>query len=253
MADNKKYYYMRLKENFFDSDAIVLLESLPDGVLYSNILLKMYLKSLKNNGLLMVNDLIPYNTNMIATITRHPVGVVEKALEVFRQLNLIDVLESGAIYMSDIELFIGQSSTEAERKKLNRQRVLAVPDKCRTNVGQMSTIDRDIYRDIDKDKDIDIEIDKESEGSKTKRFVPPTLEEVKEYIASRGNKIDAEKFYYYYDARNWELSKGRKVKKWKSCVITWEKEQGKYEGKKNKIEINEKQREGMNDVIDWGM
>ena len=45
MADNKKYYYMRLKENFFDSSEISLLESMPDGYLYSNILLKLYLRS----------------------------------------------------------------------------------------------------------------------------------------------------------------------------------------------------------------
>ena len=41
MADNKKYNYMRLKENFFDSSEISLLESMPDGYLYSNILLKL--------------------------------------------------------------------------------------------------------------------------------------------------------------------------------------------------------------------
>ena len=40
MADNRKYYYLKLKENYFDEDAIVLLESMQDGVLYSNILLK---------------------------------------------------------------------------------------------------------------------------------------------------------------------------------------------------------------------
>ena len=50
MADNRKYYYLKLKENYFDEDAIVLLESMQDGVLYSNILLKLYLKSLKNGG-----------------------------------------------------------------------------------------------------------------------------------------------------------------------------------------------------------
>lgn len=50
MSDNKKYYYMRLKENFFDSDAMVIMESMPDGYLYSNILLKLYLKSLKGDG-----------------------------------------------------------------------------------------------------------------------------------------------------------------------------------------------------------
>ena len=38
MADNRKYYYLKLKENFFDSDSIVLLEDMKDGILYSNIL-----------------------------------------------------------------------------------------------------------------------------------------------------------------------------------------------------------------------
>ena len=43
MADNRKYYYLKLKESYFDDDAIVLLESMQDGVIYSNILLKLYL------------------------------------------------------------------------------------------------------------------------------------------------------------------------------------------------------------------
>ena len=42
MADNRKYYYLKLKESYFDEDAIVLLESMQDGMLYSNILLKLY-------------------------------------------------------------------------------------------------------------------------------------------------------------------------------------------------------------------
>ncbi len=50
MADNRKYYYLKLKENYFDEDAVVLLESMQDGIVYSNILLKLYLKSLKNGG-----------------------------------------------------------------------------------------------------------------------------------------------------------------------------------------------------------
>ena len=35
MSDNRKYYYLKLKENYFDDDSIVLLESMQDGVLYS--------------------------------------------------------------------------------------------------------------------------------------------------------------------------------------------------------------------------
>ena len=53
MADGKIYYYMRLKDNFFDTNEMVVLESLQDGYLYSNILLKLYLRSLRDNGRLM--------------------------------------------------------------------------------------------------------------------------------------------------------------------------------------------------------
>lgn len=135
MADNKKYYYLKLKENFFDSDSMVLLESMPDGILYSNILMKMYLKSLRNDGYLVLNNAIPYNAQMIATVTRHQIGTVEKALEIFKQLGLIDVLDSGAIYMSDIQLFVGKSSTEADRKRESRMKIKQAEQLA---IGQMS-------------------------------------------------------------------------------------------------------------------
>ena len=134
MADNRKYYYLKLKENFFDSDSIVLLEDMKDGILYSNILLKLYLKSLKNGGKLQLDEHIPYTAQMIATLTRHQIGTVERALEIFRQLGLVEQLDSGAFYMTDIELMIGQSSTEAERKRAARleNKALYRPDKRRT-------------------------------------------------------------------------------------------------------------------------
>ena len=69
MSDNRKYYYLKLKESYFDDDAIVLLESMQDGMLYSNILLKLYLKSLKYGGTLQLDENIPYTAQMIATIT----------------------------------------------------------------------------------------------------------------------------------------------------------------------------------------
>ena len=82
MSDNRKYYYLKLKENYFDDDSIVLLESMQDGVLYSNILLKLYLKSLKHGGRLQLDENIPYTAQMIATITRQQIGTVEKALQI---------------------------------------------------------------------------------------------------------------------------------------------------------------------------
>ena len=139
MSDNRKYYYLKLKENYFDDDSIVLLESMQDGVLYSNILLKLYLKSLKHGGRLQLDENIPYTAQMIATITRQQIGTVERALQIFLKLGLVEVLESGTFYMSNIELLIGQSSTEAERKRAARlqNKTLSAP---RTNGGHLSDI-----------------------------------------------------------------------------------------------------------------
>ena len=159
MADNRKYYYLKLKENFFDSDSIVLLEDMKDGILYSNILLKLYLKSLKNGGRLQLDEHIPYTAQMIATLTRHQIGTVERALAIFQQLGLVEQLDCGLLYMTDIELMIGQSSTEAERKRAARleNKALLPP---RTNGGHLSDIRPP---EIEIKKEIDIELEKEGE------------------------------------------------------------------------------------------
>ena len=159
MADKRKYYYLKLKESYFDDDAIVLLESMPDGILYSNILLKLYLKSLKNGGKLQLDEHIPYTAQMIATLTRHQIGTVERAIKVFLQLGLVEQLDGGLLYMTDIELMIGQSSTEGERKRAARRENRALLPQ-RTNVGHLSDIRPP---EIEIEKEIDIEIEKEGE------------------------------------------------------------------------------------------
>jgi len=154
MADNKQYYYMRLKDNFFDSDNIKLLESVPnDGYKFTNILLKMYLKSLKNNGSLMFNGRIPFNTEMLSVVTGHSIGDVDRAIEMFKEFGLIEILDSGEIYMMNIQEFIGKTTTEADRKRAYRKEI---DDKKNigTNVRQNS--DKTI-------PEIELEIEKELE------------------------------------------------------------------------------------------
>lgn len=163
MADNKKYYYMRLKENFFDSDEMIILENMDngDGIIYSNILLKLYLRSLKYEGRLMFNERIPFNPQMLSTIVRHPVGVVEKALRAFVDLGLVEVMDNGAIYMLDIQNFIGRTSTEADRKKIYRAQIakekgLLIEDGRMS--GQMSdkrTPELEIERELKIEKEVE--------------------------------------------------------------------------------------------------
>lgn len=123
MADNKKYYYLKLKENFFDSEEMIILQNMENGYIYSDILLKLYLRSLKNEGRLMFKKLIPYTPSALAQVVRHSEETVEKALEIFQQLELVEILDNGAIYMLDIQNFIGSSSTEADRRREYDRRI----------------------------------------------------------------------------------------------------------------------------------
>ena len=119
----KGYYYLKLKENFFESDELKILESMENGYLYSNILLKLYLKALKNNGKLTFNEFIPYDIKMLATITGHNVDIVEKAIKIFQGMHLIDILDNGAIFMLDMQKMIGSISNEGVRKAEYRERI----------------------------------------------------------------------------------------------------------------------------------
>ena len=238
MSDNKKYYYLRLKDNFFDSDELKILESMKDGYLYSNILLKLYLRSLKNDGKLVVNDRIPYNAEMLASVTGHQIGTVKQALSIFKDLGLIDVLENGAIYMLDIQNFIGRGSSEADRKREYRQRIETDRTNVQTNLRQISEKSPpEIEIELEKEIKIEKEIDSSaSTTTKRKRFEKPTLSEIEQYCIERNNNVNAEQFFDYYESNGWKVGKNS-MKDWKAAVRTWERsEYRKPNSKKNSKE-----------------
>ena len=213
MSDNRKYYYLKLKESYFDDDAIVLLESMQDGMLYSNILLKLYLKSLKYGGTLQLDENIPYTAQMIATITRQQVGTVERALQIFMKLGLVEPLDNGALYMSNIELFIGQSSTEGERKRRARMKI----SEQKRLSGQVSEAKADICPP-------EIEIKKEIKPGRAAPASYGRYENViltdKEFSELKAELPD--KWEYYIDRLSGYIaSTGRKYKNHAATIRRW--------------------------------
>lgn len=117
MASDKKYFYMRLKEDFFESPVIKIVEAFPEGYLYTNILLRLYLASLKDEGRLMLAPEVPYTTETLACVIGHKPDDVKKAVDLFVRLGMVEVLDSGAIYMKDIQNYIGRATTTADRQR----------------------------------------------------------------------------------------------------------------------------------------
>ena len=214
MADNRKYYYLKLKESYFDEDAIVLLESM-----------------LKNGGKLQLAENIPYTAQMIATITRQQVGTVERALQIFMKLGLVEPLQNGALYMSNIELLIGQSSTEGERKRrarraLQEQKALpeAVADK-RPPYGA-DICPPEIEIEIEKEIDIELEIKREGE-IKTGQTAPAPFGRYENVFLSEKELAELQeelpgKWEYYIDRLSGYIaSSGKKYKNHAATIRRW--------------------------------
>lgn len=190
MADKKTYYYLKLKEGFFDSEDMLLLQGMKDGYIYSDILLKLYLMSLRQDGRLMYRGIIPYTPDMVATITHHQVGTVEKAMKVLTSMGFIEILDNGAIYMLDIQNFIGRSSNEADRKReyratINAEKSRIIEDK----EGQMSRQMSDVRAPENRDKRTENKDNKDNKNISLERKtndakLPPSILEAKnKYIA----------------------------------------------------------------------
>jgi predicted phage replisome organizer len=139
MSDDKKYYYLKLKDNFFDRAEIKAIESMQSGYEYICIIQKMYLRSLSRNGKLMLTDTIPYDLRTLSSVLGHKQDTIKTAVDVFSELGLCELLDDKSIYMTEIQKFIGESSTEADRKREYRLKINENKQKLLANKnGQMS-------------------------------------------------------------------------------------------------------------------
>ncbi len=127
--NNKKHYFLKLKEDFFQQEKIMILENNKNGLVFSNIILKLYLLSMKNNGELLLSEDVPYTPELIARQTGHKLALVEQAIDQFKQLNLLVELENGTLKVVDYANLVGSITSEGERKRAyrNRQKVGQIP------------------------------------------------------------------------------------------------------------------------------
>ena len=116
---------MKLKDNFFQEDAIEWLEEQQNGKEYVLFYLKLCLKSLRNNGVLVrkVGDiLIPYDVAKLAEITKTNPDTVVVAMEILKKIGLVDVYQNGEIYMKCLSDLVGSESASREAVKKREQR-----------------------------------------------------------------------------------------------------------------------------------
>lgn len=209
----KKYYWLKLKRDFFKRHDIRIIEEMPNGKEYILFYLKLLLESIDHEGALRFSETVPYNEQMLSVITNTNIDIVRSAMKMFIELKMMDILDDQTIYMAEVDKLIGSESWSAQRVRRHREKLIAL--QCNTDV---TSCNEEIEKEKDKEKD------KEKENKKKdspKRFVPPSFDEVQAYCSERGNGIDAQAFIDFYASKGWLVGK-TKMSDWRAAVRTWE-------------------------------
>lgn len=210
---DKKYFWLKLKRDFFKRHDIRIIESMPNGKEYILFYLKLLCESVDHDGNLRFSDQIPYSEDMLATITDTNVDIVRSAIKIFTELGMMEMFDDGTLFMNEVNKMLGSETYWAEQKRIQRQKDIPMLD----NVQQVSN---DCPACPSKSK----RQSKSQSKNKRKTFSPPSLEDVRSYCKERGNHVDPESFIDFYESKGWMIGKN-KMKDWKACVRTWERKE----------------------------
>lgn len=247
MADVK---WIKILTDIFDDEKVLLIETLPEADSIIVIWFKLLCLAGKqnNSGVFMLNDRMPYNEKMFATIFRRKETVVALALNTFVEFGMIEILD-GTVTIPNWGKHQNLDKIEAKneymkgymREYREKQKQLISDTNgsstCKTNSKSNSKVN---VSEADKNYIENIENIEKNEKREKPKFIPPTIQEVTQYCKERNNNINPNKFIDFYQAKGWLIGKNKMVD-WQASVRTWEQKEEKklnHEGREIDDAIN---------------
>lgn len=245
--------WIRITTDMFDNRKIKHLRKLPEGnniVLIWVMLLTMAGRC-NAGGMIFLTENIPYTTKMLADELGFEENTIRLALQVFEELHMVTT-DQEYLCVPGWEEYQNVEGLDRIREQ-TRVRVANHRERKRLsacNVTGNVTVTPCNATEEDKEVEVDIEdissslrsedmwgsAPSEPKAPKSEKrtavkFVPPTLEEVEAYAASRQSTVDPRRFFEYFNTpdaqgRSWRDSKGNPVKNWKQKFLTWEGRDG---------------------------
>lgn len=215
----KRFYWIKLKTDFFNQETIDFLMSQENGSDYVVLYQMLCLKTANNGGEMSTRIgemIVPYDVKKIVREAKYfCTDTVMVALELFKQIGLVYMEDNGVFRIANYGEMVGSETSSAKRVREHRAR------KALQSNGEVT-------QEIElRDKSIEIEKDKDKEKEeKRKRFIPPTVEEVEAYCRERQNGINAQQFCDFYASKGWRVG-NQPMRDWKAAVRTWEQRNGR--------------------------
>lgn len=139
MSETKKFFWLKLKRDFFKRHDIMVVEGMPNGKDYILFYLKLLCESVDHEGNLRFSTEIPYNEQMLSRITDTNVDIVRTAIKIFCDLGMMEILDDGTFFMRETQKMLGFETEWAKkqrdyraRKRQEKDNVLSLSDKSKS-------------------------------------------------------------------------------------------------------------------------
>lgn len=111
----KRYYWLKLKDDFFDEKYMKALRRLPQGDSLAIVYLKMQLKSLQTEGVIRYEKILPDAVSELALAIDEDENIVRLAVEALIRFGVVERWDDETFYMVAVQQLIGSESASAER------------------------------------------------------------------------------------------------------------------------------------------
>lgn len=175
----KKKYWLKLDKDFLKSPQIKVIKNMPNGRDYIIFYLSLLLESVETVGHLRFSELVPYSDEMLSSITDTNIDIVRSATKIFVSLGLMEMMDDGTIFMTQVAQMTGKESESAERV---RQYRLREKEKGLLHCNDSVTTGNDEVTDSNdnKEKEKKKEEDKQSTYKKENKYIELKEENIEE-------------------------------------------------------------------------
>jgi len=170
MAENKKYFWFKLKEDFFLSKEIKIIRKMPSGAEILIVLFKLQLQALKTGGIIEIDGLCGTVEDELSILIDEDTNLIKLALITLGKFSLLNQINGTDIQMLLHKELIGQETASTIRSRKSRG-IKKLEKKEENKTLQCNTDATNCNTDIDKEleKEIDIYLtDKQKESLKEK-------------------------------------------------------------------------------------
>lgn len=209
---SKRYYWLKLKDNFFRGKHVKMLRNIAGGDTYTIIYLKMMLLAIKTDGYIYYDGICETPEEEVALAIDEQPENAKVAINLLIKFGAVEIVGED-YYLPETVTNTGSEGASAER--MRRKRTALVDNK-----ASHCDVEKEKREREEKIQEKIQEKEKRESREKEKRFTPPTRDDVINYCAEKGFEIDADRFIDYYAANGWKVGRNP-MKSWKAAVNNW--------------------------------